>query len=213
MSHFNTGASSADTGFLYFGSVDGLVSIPKGTPLRIRPPSPVRITGIERLAGGASQALPPGELLGGFEKNIDDGLAVEFAVLDFAETRHDYAYRLHPADDWTPLGRRRQVTFFGLAPGHYRFEVRGRDVFGQWSSSPPLAFDVVPPFWMTLWFRGAGAGRDRNAVRSACTSSGCARCGSAMPCSSSSKGSASRRSLARVAARRNSRRPTQDCGS
>jgi len=153
VSHFNTGASSADTGFVHFGSVEGLVSIPKGTPLRIRAPSPVRITGIERLASGASQALSPGELLGGFEKNIDDGLAVEFAVLDFAETRHDYAYRLNPQDDWTPLGRRRQVTFFGLAPGHYRFEVRGRDVFGQWSSSPPLAFDVVPPFWMTLWFR------------------------------------------------------------
>ena len=118
------------------------------------PPSPVRITGIERLAGGAGQPLSPGELLGGFEKNIDDGLAVEFAVLDFAETRHDYAYRLQPQDDWTPLGRRRQVTFFGLAPGHYRFEVRGRDVFGQWSASPPLTFDVVPPFWMTLWFRG-----------------------------------------------------------
>jgi len=153
VSHFNTGASSVDTGFVYFGSVDGLVSIPKGTPLRIRPPSPVRITGIERLTGGVSQALSPGELRRGFETRIDDGLAVEFAVLDFAETRHDYAYRLHPADDWTPLGRRRQVTFFRLAPGHYRFEVRGRDVFGQWNSSPPLAFDVVPPFWMTLWFR------------------------------------------------------------
>jgi signal transduction histidine kinase len=45
------------------------------------------------------------------------------------------------------------VTFFRLAPGHYRFEVRGRDVFGQWGSSPPLEFEVVPPFWMTLWFR------------------------------------------------------------
>jgi signal transduction histidine kinase/ligand-binding sensor domain-containing protein len=153
VSHFNTGASSVDTGFVYFGSVEGLVSIPKGTPLRIRPPSPVRITGIERLASGVSHALPPGELLGGFEKNFDDGLAVEFAVLDFTETRHDYAYRLDPQDDWTPLGRRRQVTFFGLAPGHYRFEVRGRDAFGQWSSSTPLAFVVVPPFWMTLWFR------------------------------------------------------------
>ena len=154
VSHFNTGASSADTGFVHFGSVAGLVSIPKGTPLRVRPPTPVRITGIERLASGAGQPLSPGELRSGFEKNIDDGLALEFAVLDLAETRHDYAYRLQPQDDWTPLGRRRQVTFFGLTPGHYRFEVRGRDVFGQWSTSPPLEFEVVPPFWMTLWFRG-----------------------------------------------------------
>ncbi len=68
VSHFNTGASSADTGFVHFGSVEGLVSIPKGTPLRVRAPAPVRITGIERLAGGAGQLLAPATLLDGFEK-------------------------------------------------------------------------------------------------------------------------------------------------
>jgi signal transduction histidine kinase len=31
--------------------------------------------------------------------------------------------------------------------------VRGRDVFGQWNISPVLSFEVVPPFWMTGWFR------------------------------------------------------------
>ena len=154
VSHFNTGASSADPGFVHFGSVEGLVSIPKGTPLRVRSSAPVRITGIERLTGGAGQRLAPATLLGGFEKRIDDVLALEFAVLDFAETPHEYAYRLRPEDGWTSLGRRRQVTFVGLAPGQYRFEVRGRDVFGAWSTSPPLEFQVVPPFWMTLWFRG-----------------------------------------------------------
>ena len=66
---------------------------------------------------------------------------------------HQYAYRLNRNESWTPLGQRRQVTFFGLAPGSYGFEVRGRDVFGQWSTSPVLEFRVIPPFWMTLWFR------------------------------------------------------------
>jgi signal transduction histidine kinase/ligand-binding sensor domain-containing protein len=154
VSHFNTGASSADTGFVHFGSVEGLVSIPKGTPLRVRAPAPVRVTSIERLAGGAGQLLAPATLLDGFEKQADEVLALEFAVLDFAETRHEYAYRLRPEDGWTALGRRRQMTFVGLDPGHYRFEVRGRDAFGAWSTSPPLDFHVVPPFWMTLWFRG-----------------------------------------------------------
>ena len=212
VSHFNTGASSADTGFVHFGSVDGLVSIPKGTPLRVRRPAPVRVTGIERLSGGASQRLAPGALLGGFEKQIDDVLALEFAVLDFAETPHEYAYRLNAEDGWTSLGRRRQVTFVGLAPGQYRFEVRGRDVFGEWSTSPPLEFEVVPPFWMTLWFRAWRSPRSR-CCRSDCTSPGCVRCGRATPCSSSSRRNASRRSRARVAARRSSRRPTPACGN
>jgi signal transduction histidine kinase/ligand-binding sensor domain-containing protein len=153
VSHFNTGASAADDRYLYFGSVAGLVSVPKGLPLRLRPPSPVRITGVERLVDGSATPLAPGEIEKPLEIGIDDVLAAEFAVLDFTETAHEYAYRLQGADAWTPLAHRRQLTFVGLAPGRYSLEVRGRDAFGQWSASPPLDFEVVPPFWMTTWFR------------------------------------------------------------
>jgi len=153
VSHFNTGASSSDARFLHFGSVEGLLSVPRGTPLQPRPPAPVRITALERLAKGAGQPLPPSALRNGFATDFGDVLAVEFAVLDFAETTHEYAYRMKPNDAWTPLGRRRQLTFFGLAAGRYALEVRGRDVFGQWNMSPVLSFEVVPPFWMTVWFR------------------------------------------------------------
>ena len=153
MSHFNTGASSSDARFLHFGSVQGLLSVPRGTPLQPRPPAPVRITAIERLAKGAGRPLPLAALRAGFATNFGDMLAVEFAVLDFAETTHEYAYRMQANDAWTPLGRRRQLTFFGLAAGRYALEVRGRDVFGQWSTTPVLSFQVVPPFWMTGWFR------------------------------------------------------------
>ncbi|NJD30410.1 MAG: hypothetical protein FIB04_00780 [Gammaproteobacteria bacterium] len=154
VSHFNAGASAADDRYLYFGSVAGLVSVPKGIPMRLRPPSPVRITGVERLVSGSATQLAPGEIGKPLEIGIDDVLAAEFAVLDFTETAHEYAYRLHGADAWTPLAHRRQLTFVGLAPGGYSLEVRGRDAFGQWSASPPLEFEVVPPFWMTAWFRG-----------------------------------------------------------
>jgi len=133
--------------------VEGLLSVPRGTPLQPRPPAPVRITALERLAKGAGQPLPPSALRNGFATDFGEVLAVEFAVLDFAETTHEYAYRMKPDDAWTPLGRRRQLTFFGLAAGRYALEVRGRDVFGQWNMSPVLSFEVVPPFWMTGWFR------------------------------------------------------------
>jgi DNA-binding CsgD family transcriptional regulator len=82
-----------------------------------------------------------------------DVLSLEFAVLDFSETPHDYAYRLREGDAWAELGPRRQVTFYGLAPGTYRFQVRGRDVFGLWGEAQPLPLKVVPPFWMTTTFR------------------------------------------------------------
>jgi len=154
VAHFNTGASSSDERFMYFGSVDGLVSVPKGLPLRLRPPSPVRITGIERLVGGRAVALTPDDIGESFKIGIDDVLAAEFAVLDFTEAAHEYAYRLHAEDSWLPLGRRRQLTFVGLPPGRFALEIRGRDAFGRWSASLPLQFEVVPPFWMTPWFRG-----------------------------------------------------------
>ncbi len=58
-----------------------------------------------------------------------------------------------PEDPWTRLGSRHEVTFFGLAPGGHTFEVRGKDVRGSWGRAPPLELEVVPPFWMTTWFR------------------------------------------------------------
>jgi signal transduction histidine kinase len=154
VSQFNAGASAADARYLYFGSVAGLVSVPKGGPLRLRPPSPVRITGVERMVDGSAIPLAPGEIGERLEIDLDEVLSAEFAVLDFTETAHEYAYRLQAADAWTPLSHRRQLTFVGLAPGQYSLEVRGRDAFGQWSASPSLDFEVVPPFWMTPWFRG-----------------------------------------------------------
>ena len=151
--HFNTGASSADYRWIYFGSVDGLLSIPRGSAMPSRAPSPLHVTRIQSLTQGTEQPMPLKKLTGGFETRFGDGLAIEFAVLDYAETPHDYAYRLKDTDPWTALGKRRQLTFFGLAPGHYRFEVRGRDAFGNWSTSPAVGFEVVPPFWRTTWFR------------------------------------------------------------
>jgi signal transduction histidine kinase/streptogramin lyase len=151
-STFNAGASSADADYLYFGSTEGLVSVPKGQPLQTRPTAPVRITAVHRLAGGTRVPLQPADIAEGFKLRSGDTLALEFAVLDLVESRHEYAYRIDE-EPWLPLGEDRQVSFAGLAPGRHRLEVRGRDAFGQWGTSPPLAFEVIPPLWMTGWFR------------------------------------------------------------
>ena len=66
---------------------------------------------------------------------------------------HEYAFRLDADAEWTALGPRREVTFIDLDPGAYRFEARGRDVFGLWSQAEPVEIVVVPPWWRTAWFR------------------------------------------------------------
>jgi signal transduction histidine kinase len=81
-------------------------------------------------------------------------LSIELAVLDYnPERRGLYSYRLD--DDWVELGARREITFSSLAPGVHEFSAKGRNSQGVWSgATQTLRIDVIPPFWMTLWFRG-----------------------------------------------------------
>lgn len=150
--HFNTNASDSDERFIYFGGVDGLLVIPRGLPFEIRQSAPTRITEIVRI-GREDRRAATGWVPAVFETDYRDMLAIEFAALDYAEVPHDYEFRLDDHGDWTPLAQRTEVAFLDLAPGRYHFTVRGRDVFGLWNASPPLRIDVVPPFWMTGWFR------------------------------------------------------------
>lgn len=150
--HFNANAAARDDDFIYFGSVEGLLVIPRGRPFETRGPSPVRITGIEKI--GAESIRPAtGWVPEVYESRYGDMLAIGFATLDFAEVPHEYEFRLGDDEAWSPLRQRNEVTFLELAPGSYRFMARGRDVFGQWNDSPVLRLEIVPPFWMSTWFR------------------------------------------------------------
>lgn len=152
VSNFNSGAADADDRYIYFGSANGLLVIRKGSSLETRSPSPVRTTQVQTTAKGAQLEsvswrgepimLPYGQVL-----------SLAFAVMDFSESPHEYAYRLDTDDKWIRLGARRDVTFFGLAPGHYKIQARGRDVFGLWGESEIIDLRVLPPFWMQTWFR------------------------------------------------------------
>lgn len=150
--HFNAHASARDESYIYFGSAEGVLVIPRGRPFVAREPAVTRITGIEKL--GTTRMRPAsGWVPEVYEAAHRDVLAVNFASLDYAEVPHDYEFRLQENGDWTPLGHRTEVTFLNLAPGEYQFTARGRDVFGLWSTSEPLEIQIIPPFWMSTWFR------------------------------------------------------------
>ena len=100
----------------------------------------------------------PEEIRLRYEENL---LRFGFTALDFAapgQTR--YAYRMdgfdppeHEGGGWTDATER-AATYTNLAPGRYAFRVRARTGSGTWSPQElavPLV--VVPPFWMTSWFR------------------------------------------------------------
>lgn len=154
-SAFNPGAVAAGTGRLYFGTPAGVVSIRRGTSYPERLESPTVLTSIRSLAGTIPTDAPVWRLRN-LEVPYGEVLSFEFAVLDFRDqARHRYSYRLEGMwDDWIDLGPRREITFTDLDPGTYTLTIRGRNGHGVWSAAEaPLTIRVVPPFWMTAWFR------------------------------------------------------------
>ena len=152
-SRFNPRSSAADNDHIYFGSVQGLLSFPKGSLWSQRKPSAVQIASIDRAAPGEKQELarwPNGRL----SIPHKDVLSIKLATLDLSESPHEYAYRLNDDEPWIAMGSQRQLMLHGLVPGEYSFQARGRDVFGYWNESEPLLLEIIPPYWMTPWFRG-----------------------------------------------------------
>ncbi len=154
-SGFNNGAAFAGAEGIFFGSAHGVLSVPRGTRFAAPDPAPTVLRSIR----GLDRPIPagvPAWSLERLEVPYGEVLSFEFAVLDFGDVgRHRFGYRLlGMRDSWVDLGNRREVTFTDLEPGRYTLSVRGRSARGVWSEGPvQLDLLVVPPFWMTTWFR------------------------------------------------------------
>lgn len=154
---FNNGAYyRADNGEMYFGGINGFNVF---EPDRIEESDyqpRVHITGFQvqnetRSVGVPHSGEEPIELL-----HDENRLAFEFAALDFSAPENNrYAYRLEGFDDdWVETGTRRFVSYTNLAPGSYRFVVRGSNADGAWSSdTATLPLRIQPAYWQTVWFR------------------------------------------------------------
>ncbi|MEW5798133.1 MAG: two-component regulator propeller domain-containing protein [Bacteroidota bacterium] len=82
---------------------------------------------------------------------------LEFAALEFsAPLKNKYAYKLEGFnDDWIYSGTQRQATYTNLDPGEYTFRVKASNGDGVWNDKgTSLAITILPPFYMTWWFRG-----------------------------------------------------------
>ena len=157
---FNSGAAASGPAGLYFGTPRGLVVVPRGTRFPSLEPSPTVLTAVRTLAGPLVAEAPIWRLER-MRLAWGQPITFEFAVLDLEwEPRHRYTYRLLGLrNDWIDLGSRREITFADLSPGTYRLTVRGRNGHGVWSETEhALELRIVPPFWMTWWFRTAMLG-------------------------------------------------------
>ena len=150
-----SGSSTGD-GRLVFGGNGGLTIV---NPALVRPLSydaPVVVTDI--LVGG--KPYPP-DLFNANEDSpvlniphVANGLAVEFAALDYTGANRDvYAYKLDGFDkDWvTTLATRRVASYTNLQPGNYVLELRASNRDGGLGKVRKVRIRVVPAWYQTVW--------------------------------------------------------------
>jgi ligand-binding sensor domain-containing protein/signal transduction histidine kinase len=82
---------------------------------------------------------------------------IEFSALSFRSPETNrYRYKMDRLDSaWHELGsQERLVSYDGLAPGVYEFQVEGATSRGAWSEpGVTLRIDILPAWWATTWFR------------------------------------------------------------
>ncbi|MGH7601370.1 MAG: ATP-binding protein, partial [bacterium] len=86
----------------------------------------------------------------------EDVFSFEFASLDFTHPeKNQYAYIMEGFEkDWVHCGTRRFARYTNLDPGAYTFRVKGTNHDGVWNEQgASVKIIIVPPFWMTWWFR------------------------------------------------------------
>ncbi len=86
----------------------------------------------------------------------EDVFSVSFAATDlFLSSQLEYRYRLQGFDrDWLQVtNQQRLATYTRISPGDYTFEVAVRVRQGDWQPTASLSISIMPPWWMTWWFR------------------------------------------------------------
>ena len=66
-----------------------------------------------------------------------------------------YQYRLLNSDSSWIETRNKSISFRGLTPGKYEFQVRAAAGGNAWTKSTNYSFSIIPPIWRRWWFIAA----------------------------------------------------------
>ena len=141
-------AKAAD-GKLWFPNSDGVSILDPDALSTNTAPPPVHIEQViadrntYEAAGGLR--LPP---------RIRD-LQIDYTALSLvAPEKNQFRVMLEGRDrEWQDVGTRRQSFYTDLAPGSYRFRVKGSNNSGVWNDTgATLEFSIAPAYYQTPWF-------------------------------------------------------------
>lgn len=154
----------ASDGKLYFGGVNGYNAFyPHDISINSTPPDVV-LTDL-RLSNRSVSFVNDTSILNmpiEFTRAITleygaNVITVEFAALEYsAPEKNQYQYTLEGFHEhWIKNGTSRTATFTNIDPGEYVLKIRGSNGDGIWNTNVTALFiTILPPFWMTWWFRG-----------------------------------------------------------
>jgi signal transduction histidine kinase/ligand-binding sensor domain-containing protein len=151
--NFGSPAGFADPdGRLWFGTIDGVVSIDSAAfPFNTTPPA-VRIESLladdRPLPLAETVTVPP----------LTARLRVGFGAFELLyPERLRFRFRVEGLDgDWVDAGPERSVDWSPPGPGRHRFLVEARNEDGVWSAAPAVVvLDVRPAWWQATTFRVA----------------------------------------------------------
>lgn len=159
--YFKTG-----TGVMYFGGSNGFNEFYPDSIKQNRQEPPLLITGLQIFNKDvpiAKDENDPSPLKKAItettEITIPYGRSVisfDFASLNYTNPeKKKYAYILEGFEkSWNMVGTKHTASYTNLDPGDYVFKVKGMNYQGEWSSRMgSIRLTVVPPFWLTWWFR------------------------------------------------------------
>lgn len=157
LNHFRTLARAKvrdmafdNEGNLFLACEDAFLKLEPKKLFESIPNQPVLLEGIKSI----KNTFRPSDREIQFEYN-ETPISVSFYTNSF-KYAHDieYEYRLvNRSTEWSKT-KERTVTYASLSPGAHLFEVRAKHrASDEFSQSKILAFQVVPAFWMTTWFK------------------------------------------------------------
>ena len=159
-------AFRSHTGKMYFGGVNGFNAFYPDSIVENKVDPPLVITGFQIFNKEVAVSTDPkhpspltSDITETKELKLDYNNSVitfEFASLNYTQPgSRRYRYRLEGFDkDWTNSTRKRTVTYTNLDPGTYTFLVNAKKGDGTWLTTPTaLRLTIIPPYWMTTWFR------------------------------------------------------------
>ncbi len=154
----------ASNGELVFGGLNGF-TVYHPDSIRLNPvPPPVYFTKLtifdeEQITGAHSEQFPvhisEAESVSiDYEQSV---FTIDFTALNYTlSNKNQFKYKLEGFnDDWTQPSNRHSVTYTNLNPGRYVLKVIASNNDGFWNpQEKALVIYIIPPFWMTWWFRG-----------------------------------------------------------